>query len=154
MEDKNFSVRAEIDRKRISAREKEKHNTMYRHDTLPLLGNTRGNRDAGKFTRYICQEDKENKTRSKTGRIWVKKNLYVCVCYVKITYGSNKQNEKKNNNNNRNEILSFPKEWRKRKISRFLRMERKGILGMGSSFFPIKFPIKRTAIKKQRYNDV
>lgn len=141
---------------RESVREKKRSiiRCIARHDTLPLLGNTRGNRDAGKFTRYICQEDKENKTRSKTERIWVKKNLYVCVCYVKITYGSNKQNEKKNNNNNRNEILSFPKEWRKRKISRFLRMERKGILGMGSSFFPIKFPIKRTAIKKQRYNDV
>lgn len=141
---------------RESVREKKRSiiRCIACHDTLPLLGNTRGNRDAGKFTRYICQEDKENKTRSKTGRIWVKKNLYVCVCYVKITYGSNKQNEKKNNNNNRNEILSFPKEWRKRKISRFLRMERKGILGMGSSFFPIKFPIKGTAIKKQRYNDV
>lgn len=59
---------------------------MYRRDTLPLLGITRGSRDAGKFTRYICQEDKENKNThgSKTGRIWVKKNrekfARMCVC--------------------------------------------------------------------------
>lgn len=70
---------------RESVREKKRSiiRCIARHDTLPLLGNTRGNRDAGKFTRYICQEDKENKTRSKTERIWVKKNLYVCVCVLR-----------------------------------------------------------------------
>lgn len=93
MEDKNYSVRAEIDRKRISAREKERGSVIWciaRRDTLPLLGLTRGSRDAGKFTRYICQEDKENKnTRFKNRKNLGQEKSWKIRSYVCVSRGDN-----------------------------------------------------------------
>lgn len=68
---------------RESVREKKRSiiRCIARHDTLPLLGNTRGNRDAGKFTRYICQEDKENKTLKNRKNLGQEK--FVCVCVLR-----------------------------------------------------------------------